>query len=412
VPNARILKVAQVLIWVLAISAGLREFWLQATALIAALWVVFAWSRGALDATRKDALRPLRWCAWGFVCFFLLHLIRLDTFAALPRLDGPSRALLFAPLLALPVLADMPWLTLRKALVLTGLAIGVGSLAKLGLEPQIDRNFGFFTYFNLLGYAAMTVFGVLACTTSRGPWRWWSMASMASCLWATAASGTRGALLALPVIVVMVLLQDRTALRLGVRRWLTIAVLGLALIWTLAPKFQERLQGVREEIELATRDNNYESSPGQRLAMWTVSLAMIQDRPWFGQGLDVFPSQMQPWAERLGLNVQFEHGGYQNPHNLYLGWAASMGIPTALLLLTLIGVVPWWTSRRMSRGHAADSPSVQAHRALTVLLTLLAVYSLTESVIERQRGMAWFVVWICMILGTQAVSSSHDHRSG
>ena len=354
---------AQVLIWALAINAGLRESWLQMTALIAALWVAFAWSSGALNATLKNALIPLKWCAWGFVGFFLVHLIRFDALAALPRLDSPSRALLLAPLLALPALANMPWLTLRKALVLTGLAIGMGSLARLGLEPQIDRNFAFFTYFNLLGYAAMTVFGVLACTTSRGPWRWWSMASMASCLWATVASGTRGALIALPVVVVIALFQDRTALRLGLRRWLTIAVLGLALIWTLAPKVQERIQGAREDIESVTRDNDYSSSAGQRLAMWTVSLAMIQDRPWLGQGLNVFPGQMQPWAERLGLDVKFEYGGYQNPHNLYLGWAASMGIPTALLLVTLIGLVPWWTSDRVAGFAGAVFIDRIGHRA-------------------------------------------------
>lgn len=407
-PDGWFTKGAHLLIWALAISAGLRESWLQVVALIAALWVALAWSGSHLGATPRKVLSLLKWCAWGFVGFFLLHLIRLDSPAALARLDGPSRALLYAPLLALPALAGMQWPTLRKALVLTGLAIGIGSFARLGLEPQIDRNFAFFTYYNLLGYAAMTVFGILACTTSHGPWRWWSMASMASCLIATAASGTRGALLVLPLVLVIVLLQDRKALKIGLRRWLAIAVLGLALIWALAPRVQERVEDLREAIELVTRDNDYNSSPGQRFAMWKVSLAMIADRPWLGQGLDVFPRQMQPWAERLGLDVRFEHGGYQNPHNLYLGWAASMGIPTALLLVTLIGVVPWWASRQMSGGQGPGSPSVQAHRALTMLLTLLAVYSLTESVIERQRGMAWFVVWICLILGSQAASSNRD----
>ena len=54
-----------------------------------------------------------------------------------------------------------------------------------------------------------------------------------------------------------------------------------------------------------------------------------------------------------------------------------------------------------------------------VLMGLLLMFCQTESVIERQRGITWFLAWTLLILGSMAVTASgqcpdepdeHDQR--
>jgi O-antigen ligase len=405
---------ARILLIAIFITAGIRESWLQVTGLVACICVLIWYSMHPRVWQSKVEWRLIHYCAGSLVLYFLVHLIHLDRASALPRLDGPSRALVFAPLLALPWIARASWNHIRQGVAITGVMVGITSLLSAFWLNSAGRNFGLFTYYNLFGYAAMSIFGILACTVQSNRQRGLTWLSMICCLLATIASGTRGALIALPIIALIVISQHRPFLRRHVGKAIGIGILFSILIYLGLPMIESRYQAAVNEITQATNHNNYNTSIGQRLAMWKICWALIFDKPFWGHGLSLFPGAMQPWADRLGIQVKFEYGGFQNPHNLYLGWAATMGIPSMLLLLALIAGIPIWIAHKIKV--MTSSPDRQkAFTALIVLYVLLSVFCLTESVIERQRGTAWFVMLICIIIGsmitpTDQGPAKHGHK--
>jgi O-antigen ligase len=392
------------------VTAGIRESWLQITSLMACFFVLIWYGLNRRIWQFKAEWRLIHYCAASFALYFLVHLISLDQAAALPRLDGPSRALIFAPLLALPWIAKASWSRIRQGIVISGLLLGFSSLLNVIWFHPGGRNFGFFTYHNLFGYSAMTILGILACTLDRNTRQGLAWLSMTCCLLATIASGTRGALVALPIIALVILIKYRLSLRGHMGKSVGLSILLAVLVYLVFPMIESRYQASVNEITQATVHNNYTTSIGQRLAMWQICWELILDRPLMGHGLSLFPGAMQPWADRLGIPVRFEYGGFQNPHNLYLGWAATMGIPSMLVLLVLIAGIPIWIARKLTLMNPTPERQ-QAFTALLVLYTLLAVFCLTESVIERQRGTAWFVIFICLIIGSMMGDSKPDRQT-
>lgn len=401
---------AYVLVMTILFTAGIRESGLQVTSLLACIFVLGWYGMHWGIWQSKAEWRLIHYCAASFALYFLVHLIHLDRAAALPRLDGPSRALIFAPLLALPWIAKASWSHIRQGIAISGLLLGVSSLLNVIWIHSEGRNFGFFTYYNLFGYSAMSVLGILACTLDRNSRQGLAWLSMTCCLLATIASGTRGALIALPIIALVVITKHREYLREHIGKAVGISILLAILVYLMLPMIESRYQAAVAEITQATVSNNYNSSIGQRLSMWKICWELILDQPLTGHGLSLFPGAMQPWADRLGISVQFAYGGFQNPHNLYLGWAATMGIPSMLVLLVLIAGIPIWIAQKLKLMNPTPERQ-QAFTALLVLYTLLAVFCLTESVIERQRGTAWFVIFICLIIGSMMGGSNPDRRT-
>lgn len=436
-----------VLLVALALASGIREWWMAAAAGAVALWAGLAWWSALTgsprltvtatpSATQARANPPhtanspdpaARWlwaCAAAWALYFVLHAVRLDPAQGWARLDGPSRVVLLAPLLAVPWLLNLQWPTLRRLIVVAAWSLGLSSITYGLMQGEPLRNYGFFTFHNLAGYASVTLLGLLACTREEPAWRWWSRGGMALALLAALSAGTIGALIALPLV-----------LAVAAWRWSRTGVPGLHVAWAVGlgllvvlvvaaiawPRIEARALFFLADWQSPPDPNGYNGSSTQRWAMWQVAWAMIVDSPWLGQGLHAFPSQMQPWADRLGLGVRFGiigfgFGGYQNPHNLLLGWAATMGVPTAMLLVLLFFGVPLWVARQLALlvGEPTARVGVQNHArellvALRLLLALLAVFCLTESVIERQRGMTWFAVWIALVLGTLAATVRRGH---
>lgn len=397
--RAGVARAAFVLVVLLVATVSLRERWAQIAGLVAALAVVW-WSRRGARAHDwpPGSLRPLHGVALGFVVVAIVHAVRLERADDLHALDGPIRFLLLAPLVYLPVLARLRWHELVALLIPAGILFGL-TAAYGAFQPTLPggrRAFGLFTYYNLYGYASASLLALLlwnAGAVRRGPAWWLAVAGAAAAL---VVSGTRGAWLPMPLVLVAALWRLR-----GHPRALRIAMGGLvallvatALAWPwLKVRIHEAQAQAHSVVGAPGEDMN--NSLGLRMAMWKISLAMIEDRPLTGQGFAAFPEAMQPWADRLGLNVSFGpyHGGFRNPHQQYLGWAATQGVPVALLLAWLCFGAPVRAAWRR-RDLRTDWSSV----ALFVMMTM--VFCLTESVVERQRGAAWYVIWVSLLLGT------------
>jgi O-antigen ligase len=119
-----------------------------------------------------------------------------------------------------------------------------------------------------------------------------------------------------------------------------------------------------------------------RFAILRDTVTLIGQQPWFGVGFGEFNLawSMTPLPQRP---VAF----FDHSHNLPLQLAVELGVPVALLVLTLLGAALWQAYRRTrtltTRTNAADTArgnaaNALAMRALFLMLLLMAVHSQFE----------------------------------
>lgn len=103
--------------------------------------------------------------------------------------------------------------------------------------------------------------------------------------------------------------------------------------------------------------------------------ALISEHPWLGVGWGEFNFAwtLTPMASRSGLH--FDH-----THNLLLQWTVELGVPVALLLLSLLVRLFWSADKQSKRGVAADPHASfgQIQRAAWAGACLMVVPSFLE----------------------------------
>jgi O-antigen ligase len=129
-------------------------------------------------------------------------------------------------------------------------------------------------------------------------------------------------------------------------RWLALAapILLLGLLFAASPKTLDRVQLGVAEAKQFQAVGNVNSSIGERLHYWTVSLELIAQKPVFGHGLG---SWNHAYLKQLqGRTAPAHSAGIRNPHQEYLLWGVQMGaIGIALLLAWFASAA--WTARNM-----------------------------------------------------------------
>jgi putative inorganic carbon (HCO3(-)) transporter len=107
-----------------------------------------------------------------------------------------------------------------------------------------------------------------------------------------------------------------------------------------------------EYVDLATRQD--QGSSVQRLAIWSVAVAIIADNPITGVGLGAYPEVHYLTWRRGGFNPIA--WGRRDTHSTYLNLMAEIGIPGFLIFMTLCGYV-LVQSRRAQKEYAARFPA-------------------------------------------------------
>ncbi len=146
-------------------------------------------------------------------------------------------------------------------------------------------------------------------------------------LWAGALwfSGSRAAMVALPMALVGALLLCLPSRRLAVVLALTVLLLGGG---ALALRQREHHRGL--------------ASLEARVDYWTAALEMIRQRPLTGVGMgEFFHHYMRLKAEEMEVT--------RVPHNGFLFFAAQAGLPAGAAFL-MLGLLPWWILRTSPPG--------------------------------------------------------------
>lgn len=228
-------------------------------------------------------------------------------------------------------------------------------------------------------------------------------------LLANALSGSRGAWIAIPVMLLVYVptigRRYRPAWRLGV----PVGVGALCLLVLLTPLLptQERLADTVQELHQIGQGVQADGAIGRRIQMWQIAVSLIAERPWLGVG---------PQAFRDALEAGVASGRYSpflldytHPHNAFLSTMLMLGIP-GLVLQILLMFTPIMTAWSRLRSESLQQRQL-AWCALAVA-TVMASMALSESVFERSAGVVWFSLLIGLTLGLSARPGDQDGGSG
>lgn len=120
----------------------------------------------------------------------------------------------------------------------------------------------------------------------------------------------------------------------------------------------------------ATRLGESDDISGARFSIWRDTLALIAQQPWLGVGFGEFNFAwtLTPFPARNG---QF----FDHTHNLALHLAVELGVPLALLVLSLLALGLW---QAFARSRRVPGPEGIARRAALVMVLLMAWHSQLE----------------------------------
>ncbi len=314
-----------------------------AMALLLMLLSAFALLRdraGQIRLIADEKLLLLGLCAYPLVvtCGMLLHRNwQSDQF------DHPSRFLLI-----LPIFFAMRRFGASRQLLYLGLmlgAVGAGSLSLYQVNIQgLARATG---YINAIQFGNLSLMlGLLALTYCIRPRLeqplnrlWVSGSVLAFCfgLIGSAASGTRGGWLALPLLLWLILREAVTnkPLRFGIYALFIAAAL---MTYSNNPQIQHRVDSVASNVTLYfSAENTVKGSAGLRFEKWRAAAIMFTDAPLIGVGMGQYETEINELIDQQRIHPSV--GVFGHAHNELLQASAELGILGTIGLLALYGLL-------------------------------------------------------------------------
>ena len=212
---------------------------------------------------------------------------------------------------------------------------------------------------------------------------------------ANALSGSRGAWLAIPALLLIYPLTLGRRLRPALRLGLPLALLALsaAIIAGAAMLINDRYTETLLDLGRLHQGLPSDGAIGLRLGMWQVAWQQFLEQPLFGAGPGSFRQALLAAIDRGQLSAA-DFAGFRHPHNQYLSVMLVAGLVGLASLLFLLGSALWLFVRRLAPG---DVPGAGLAWAGVSLVCVVAVMALSESLFDRNTGIAWFGLMVSMI---------------
>lgn len=175
--------------------------------------------------------------------------------------------------------------------------------------------------------------------------------------------------------------MNRRQLKLAIPVFFAVLVMGAVIL--TKTKAWERYKHINTfQYELSAPVSTFNEFT-IRLALAECSWHIIKENPVFGVGAgDVYDELDKVYRK---VDYKFGYLDQQNPHNEYLNQWLATGIPGVALMLTVFTVTLW----RAIKNHQYD------------LLVLVALFILTfaiESMLERQKGIVLYSLFLSLYL--------------
>jgi O-antigen ligase len=214
-------------------------------------------------------------------------------------------------------------------------------------------------------------------------------------IYASILSHSRGAWLALPVVLLFIVWAGFINKRMHLRRpAMGIVAVLVAILALTFPVVQQKFETSYESLAAYLDGSNPQTSIGQRLQMWGIALEVWRQHPLVGTGLGDFKHHVRQRldSEQAQLDLVFSHA-----HNIYLEFLATTGSIGLLVMVVTILVLPLLLMIDRYR-HAKSALSRNAALAGGVLIVSFAIFGLTEAWTARSPMMSTYVVMLAVLM--------------
>ncbi|EEX35784.1 MAG: O-antigen ligase family protein [Vibrio metschnikovii] len=208
-------------------------------------------------------------------------------------------------------------------------------------------------------------------------------------------SGSRGAWIAVPFVLLYLLWANKSLLNKKIIVIISVITIGIALTISSIDRVQDRVATAVHEIQQYEQDNRY-SSLGIRFELWKNALLTFKTSPLIGVG-EVERYTLQKIHGDQGLiDYKVAHNFFSHAHNQYLEDLSIRGLVglTALLALFLIPL-----KLSASRYVNPRNPKHQLVSQLVIVHILLFIfYQLTQAMFSHNSGTIFFSVMTVALL--------------
>ena len=294
---------------------------------------------GLIVARARWTIGPAGWC---FIAAFVLVAIAFSLNGDAPLMVNFSFLLAFIPLFswfsryAAPDSAVVvSWVAFAGTLLSAATALReIWWLGKSRAEGWWSDPIWAAEAALVLGFLCLAAFPVM-----RSRWRFVLLLGPAIGLGVVALSGSRGPLIAAPVIALALVLTSfrpwwKQIIALGVA-----VVIAGALVLPFAPKVLERIERTSTVIvQLVTTGAIKEKSAGARLAFWKAGTAAFLDSPWIGYGWSKRVRSAYEYLPDKGKAFDAKGSGLRGNHHLHAD-ILDMGVSGGIMGLAAYGLI-------------------------------------------------------------------------
>jgi O-antigen ligase len=246
---------------------------------------------------------------------------------------------------------------------------------------------------NMLMASLLILFSALA-THEGKRWRLVVLILAAVPLFTWITSGSRGSLLALPVLGLLLVLLRKDAWHRGLLVVGVIVILMTATLVARTPSMQQqlRLNEVGQDMAQA-QAQNYKTSIGARLVMWEAAWKMFQAHPVIGvghRGYKLELKRMQTSGEIAPIQKEFGHAHSDVMHMLATGGLVGL---LAYIGVSLGPLIFFWKALRKAQS--------DVHQRLYAAAGLLVsgsfvCFGLTEAIFIRTFACVTYSLLVCV----------------
>ncbi len=386
-------------LFIFAIAAGGGAIEHVSSTSMAALFLVSlvylrSWPSLWRQITADERLILLGFCLYFFSAILAYYNVN-DEHEYIKILDRYARFLFIVPVYLLLSKADLklfPYL-LAGAIVSGPLYLGTAFMS-LAENPDLNAKGAYhhITFGDIAMLSAMFLVTVLAVMKTGRIMKMVLVASIICLLYASLLSQARGAWLALPFCLLLLL---PVAVRRGKvqMRTIVITLCILAAVVAVSPAkdiVSSRVQKAVHEIELFQSGENFGSSVGSRLAMWHVAINVWKEYPVLGTGPGDYDQEFEA-SQAKGLyknNVV-----YSSAHNIFFQALATTGTVGFVLLCLALFVFPF----RLFYKTSQETLNVASVSGMVGIMAF-AVFGLTESWMYRAPVVSVYLLYILLPL--------------
>ena len=220
------------------------------------------------------------------------------------------------------------------------------------------------------------------------------------------ATQSRGGILALATMALLILIQHRKKFRI----FAVLFVAGGVIALLAPPEVWNRLSNLRNvtDTETIAQADEYGSAE-QRYEIWKVGSAIARDHPIFGAGLGAYPEVHGSYAEFGNFNPTAR--GQRDTHSTYLNVLAETGLPGATLLMGMLLSV-LISGRKMVRSLIRVDP-VFSTQLRTLLIGLVAF--MQACIFATMHHVAFLYLYLAVVataieIGRRTLLAAHPLR--